>query len=159
MKIIVASDTHGSNSYLIRALKEAGPVDWLLFAGDGERDLNQIGKKFPGLQIRAVAGNCDSYPVSPWEQLLEFGGKRLFLTHGHRYGVKRDLLRLILKGREIGADLIVFGHTHLPVITQEAGMLLLNPGSLSAYARKPSYGWIEIKPDGISPEIKYIHPV
>ena len=156
MKIMIVSDTHGRNSYLIRALEEAESVDWLLFAGDGESDLIQLEKRFTRLKIRAVAGNCDSFPVSPWELLLEFSGKRLFLTHGHRYGVKRDLLRLILKGRELGADLIVFGHTHLPVITQESGMLLLNPGSLSGYARKPSYGWIEIGPDSISPEIRYI---
>ena len=45
-------------------------------------------------------------------------------------GVKSGLTQLIGKGLEVGATVILFGHTHLPAVVSSAGMLLVNPGAL-----------------------------
>ena len=158
MRILVVSDTHGNYHLLNRILKTAGTVDLFLHAGDGGNDLLQVAQDFPSLSVQGVTGNCDYFSAHPQELLFEVGGKKIFLTHGHQYGVKRDLLRLILKGKESGAELIIFGHTHLPLFEQAHGLFIFNPGSLSRYSlgRSPSYGEIEIGPDGIKPDVKFL---
>jgi len=156
MRLLVVSDTHGNYQLLHRLLQSAGAFDLFIHAGDSGNDLLQLERDFPNLPRYAVAGNCDPFSRLPRELLFQVGGRRIFLTHGDRYGVKYDLLRLVLQGKENRADLVIFGHTHLPLVEASDGMLLLNPGSLS-YSRgggKHSYGWVEIGPGGINAEIR-----
>lgn len=157
MRILVVSDTHGNYQLLRQVVKAAGSVDLLLHAGDGSSDLSKLTREFPTLSLAAVAGNCDPFSNQPRELLLDVGGKKLFLTHGDRYQVKWDLLRLYLEGQERGADLIVFGHTHRPLINNERGILLFNPGSLSRNntGESPSYGWLELGPGGFEPKLVF----
>lgn len=158
MRILVVSDTHGNYQLLCKLLNTVEPFDLFLHAGDSGNDLLQLERNFPSLPRHAVAGNCDPLSSLPRELLLEAGRKRILLTHGDRYGVKHDLLRLTLKGKASRADLIVFGHTHRPLIEHSQGIILFNPGSLGTYhsKRKYSYGWVEIGPDEIKPEIRLI---
>ncbi|NLC53336.1 MAG: metallophosphoesterase [Firmicutes bacterium] len=157
MRILVVRDTHGNYRLLRQVVKAAGPVDLLLHAGDGSSDLTKLAREFPAHSLAAVAGNCDPFSTQPRELLLNVGGQKLFLTHGDRYQVKWDLLRLFLEGQERGADLIVFGHTHCPLINYEQGILLFNPGSLSRNNRGegPSYGWLELGPGGFEPKLVF----
>ena len=122
MKLCIFSDSHG-RAELVKKLPAA---DAYLFCGDGLGDLENV----PG-PVYAVAGNCDWPGRAPDQLLLELGGRRILLTHGHRYRVKFDLYRLYLAAREQQADLAVFGHTHLPTCREEDGVLMLNPGALS----------------------------
>ena len=158
LRILVVSDTHGNYQLLRQVVKEAGSVDLLIHAGDGSSDLTKLARDFPALSLAAVAGNCDPFSTRPRELLLNMGGQKIFLTHGDRYQVKWDLLRLSLEGQERGANLIVFGHTHSPLINYERGILLFNPGSLSRnnMGANPSYGWLELGPDGFKPKLVYI---
>lgn len=158
MRILVVSDTHGNYQLLHKLLTTVGPFDLLIHAGDGGNDLLQLARDFPDLPRYAVAGNCDPFSRLPRELCFEAGGQRIFLTHGDRYGVKHDLLRLALKGKASQADLVIFGHTHLPLLDQSHGVMLLNPGSLGSCRgeRKHSYGWVEIGPDGMNPEIRFM---
>ena len=135
-----------------------GPIERLVHAGDGASDLFQLERDFPDLPRSAVAGNCDPFSGLPRELLFVVEGRRIFLTHGDRYGVKHDLLRLTLKGKASQADLVIFGHTHRPFLAESDGMMLLNPGSLGSYRGegRQSYGWVEIGPDGINAELRTI---
>lgn len=148
MRIGVLGDIHGNLSGLERALRIMGPVDRLLFTGDGYREIIRAKLSF-GFPIVGVAGNCDLSTEYPVEQNFQLEGHQVMLTHGHRYGVKQGLTTIGLAGLERGMSLIVFGHTHLPLNTEWEGIKLFNPGTLCperAY-RGVTYGIIEIDQD------------
>jgi putative phosphoesterase len=158
MRILVVSDTHGNYPLLAQVVKAAGMVDLLVHAGDGGNELIYLARDFPALSYVAVAGNCDPFSSLPRELVFSAGGHQLFLTHGDRYRVKQDLLRLFLEGQDRKARAIIFGHTHRPLIHYEQGILLFNPGSLyrNNAGEKPSYGWLTLGPDGIRPKLEFI---
>ena len=133
MKILVMSDSHTDVDTMEEIAKRENP-GLLLHLGDHERDARALASRCPDLDIRMVSGNTDFAPAAPNELLFEIDGVRVFMTHGHLYGVKRGLQRLRLKGRSVGADLVLFGHTHLPFLDQAPGFWLLNPGSVGKKA-------------------------
>ncbi|MCB6949730.1 YfcE family phosphodiesterase, partial [Roseburia faecis] len=54
----------------------------------------------------------------------------MFVTHGHHYNVKMTLLNLSYKAKEVGADFVFFGHSHILGAELIENTLFLNPGSL-----------------------------
>ncbi|MEG0145820.1 MAG: metallophosphoesterase family protein, partial [Clostridia bacterium] len=52
------------------------------------------------------------------------------LTHGNTYRVKQGLLMLAYGAREVGADIVLYGHTHIPSVDRDGPLLLINPGAL-----------------------------
>jgi len=130
MRIGVVSDTHGMLDFLDCALAKMGQVDALIHLGDYTSDVPYI-QRHTQLQVYSVSGNCDAPDSAPGERVIVCDGVRLFLTHGHRYGVKRDGLRLIYRANELGCSAALYGHTHQPELNYECGVLLINPGSLS----------------------------
>jgi len=135
-----------------------GPIDLLLHAGDGPQDLAGWRQANPGIPLRAVAGNCDPGSGQPEEVLFSLGPWKIFLTHGHRYGVKGGLDTLKARGRSIGADLVIFGHTHQPEKIDEQDLILFNPGSLSptrAYYGQ-SYGLLNLEEERLTLSLHYL---
>ena len=129
--IFVFSDSHGHPlPPHIAAIAEES--DLVFFLGDGAQSVGDLAlhKNFYG-----VRGNCDSLPL-PEELVVEEEGVKMLLTHGHKYGVKNDLLSLSLHAEELRCRLAFFGHTHLPVIEETPGLTLVNPGSSSC----PAFG-------------------
>ena len=63
---------------------------------------------FPEIKFFIVRGNCDydDYKTKD-EMTVELEGVKIFLTHGHLYGVKRDYSYIEEKGYEEGADIVV----------------------------------------------------
>ena len=59
------------------------------------------------------------------------GGKKIWLTHGHNYYVSLDLKVIEQEAVARGMDIVMFGHTHRPVIIVEDNITLINPGSIS----------------------------
>lgn len=162
MRAGVVSDIHGSYDHLLLAVAAMGPIDLLIHAGDGWSDLVRWRGEHPGIRVEMVAGNCDlfgGYPADyPLEAVFNLGRWKLFLTHGHLYGAKTDLHRLVLRGREVGADLVVFGHTHRPAKIEWHGLTLFNPGALSRTRchGRPSYGLIEAGAEGLEIALRYL---
>ena len=155
MRVIVFSDSHGTLVFASRALREAGQVDLILHAGDHCRDGLKLAAE-TGLPVRAVAGNCDRPGEGPLEELLELEGHKILLAHGHRVGGPGLWQsRLLARAKELGAGAVVFGHTHAAQITREGGILLFNPGSITTPRDqiRPSYGILEVAPEGITPYI------
>ena len=117
MRFLVCSDSHGRVSSLIDMLERAHtrrfPADAVFFLGDGLRDLAYLSDA--GLPIFRVAGNCDLFRTdAPDEELLTFDGYRILLTHGDRYSVKSGEERLIAAAAGKNADIVLYGHTHVP---------------------------------------------
>lgn len=130
MKILVFSDSHGNTAHMERTVALMRP-DQVLHLGDVARDAWALARRFPQLPVTWVAGNCDGPGTGdPEQQLLTLEGRRILMTHGHRYQVKLSPYRAILAAREAGARILLFGHTHNPVCFQEGGLWVMNPGSV-----------------------------
>jgi putative phosphoesterase len=154
LRVIVFSDSHGELANALQALKEAGPVDLVIHAGDFYRDAFNLAAEIK-VPTRAVLGNCDPYGEGPLELLLELSGKKILLVHGHAFGYENRNAKLLARAKATGADAVVFGHSHRAEITGEDGILLFNPGSISKPRDTggPSYGILEIDKEGIKPAI------
>lgn len=147
MRIGLVSDTHGDRAAIEKAVKQAGPVDQWLHAGDHVRDAVYL-RKLTGIPVHAVAGNCDAVETELPEQFLTMEGCPIMLTHGHRYKVKHGLQELLWWACRYEAKVVVFGHTHNALIKREGDLLIINPGS-PAFPRgggSPSFGLLDILP-------------
>lgn len=102
-------------------------------------------------QFYQVAGNCDWGSSLPLEGELKVADKTIFFVHGHEYRVKTNLQQIKMEARKRNADIVLFGHTHLPITEYDDELYLLNPGSLQ-YA-DGTYGIIDITDAGISVQI------
>jgi len=133
IRIAVFSDTHGDFSNIGKARAQLGRLDWLLHAGDHLADADRVGSSLgvDRKRVHAVVGNCDYPTVQPLQTTLTVQGVQILMTHGHKYGVKDDLQSVLLLGQAARAQIVIFGHTHIPLALEEEGILLLNPGSLS----------------------------
>ena len=162
MDILVVSDTHGKSARLTEVMAKTG-ADVLLFLGDGLRDLSVIDEA--AVTLRAVRGNCDWFCATdlPLSRVEVFGGVRIFMTHGHALGVKGSISHAVAAAAAADADVLLYGHTHIPhEQTLGAGTVLENgevltkpllvvcPGSLGDPARgKPSFATLTIRQNGI----------
>lgn len=149
MRILVVSDSHG-DPWAIRQAMEAQPTaSVVLHLGDGSRDMEDVAMSYPDRTVYQVRGNCDfsSGTMIPYARDESLGGRKVFMTHGHLYGVKSDLYRVTCAARERGADILLFGHTHIPLATYDDGLYILNPGSVG-YG-DGTYGLIDITPAGV----------
>jgi putative phosphoesterase len=124
MKVAIISDSHG-NKIGIDYLFKNYTFDYLIHTGDGVGDL----KLYSNLEnVITVSGNCDIFSSEVEEKIVDICDKKIFVTHGHKYGVKGGLDRLIARGRECGADIVLYGHTHNANYMYEDNMLIINPG-------------------------------
>lgn len=145
-RLLVLSDSHNSREAIERTLKaERDNIDALIFLGDGLRDLELALTAYPRLRAYAVAGNCDYGAMEPNDGLAAFDQVVVFYTHGHMYGVKYDLDTLAEAAAARGAELALFGHTHIPLEEKRGNVLLFNPGSCGrCYTGPNTYGVITL---------------
>ncbi len=123
MRVGVISDTHGSLPAAVHDVF-AG-VDRILHAGDiGNEDvITELETIAP---VTAVSGNTDPAQIGfthPERASVAIGGVRFLV--GHIYA------ELVRPGIPADVDVVVFGHTHVPRVEHNHGLLLLNPGSAS----------------------------
>ena len=143
MKLLVLSDSHGMVQYMHAAIRQEAP-DYVIHLGDYVRDAEQLRYELPMVPIAAVRGNCDYADLDTQEQkLIEYGGIRVLMVHGHSYGVKNGLLRYYMAAKENQVDVALFGHTHRAYCEEKEGLWLLNPGSCG-YG-KPTCGIVVIE--------------
>ncbi|MBE5787630.1 MAG: phosphodiesterase [Clostridiales bacterium] len=158
MKWMIASDLHGS-AHFCRELLEAyrrERADRLILLGDvlyhGPRNdlpleynpkavielLNPLSDS-----ILCVRGNCDSevdqmvlsFPIMADYALLPLEKRLIFITHGHKYHA--DALPPLHKG-----DILLHGHTHVPVCRRHGGIVYMNPGSAAIPKEGSSPGYM-----------------
>ena len=146
MKIGVISDTHGNVPAFRRALELFSGADLIIHAGDvlyhPPRLSIQDGYDIPAfvdllnnspIPILIAQGNCDP---QVYEELLdipsqspcvvaEMSGARIVANHGHL--LTREMMANL--GRKYKANYVISGHTHVPVLEDVGGVILMNPGS------------------------------
>lgn len=159
-KILVLSDSHG-NPHIIQSIISTfgSSCDAICFCGDGIFDFVEVlemgfcdkdfGNKIPPV-LYFVRGNGDNSTATvftdqrisftiPEFQEITIAGKKIFLTHGHRYGVYYGIKELRAEAISRDCDVVLYGHTHVPNAQQsqvskdgrKKTLEILNPGSCS----------------------------
>ncbi len=148
MKILVFSDSHGNN-FMMQSIVNMHKPDKVLHLGDHNSDAIWL-KSQTGCDVVFVAGNCDIGSSSPLLKVLNVCGKTVFMAHGHKLGVKYGCDSFIAEARALGADIALFGHTHVPCYSFDGRLHVMNPGSISQprQGSRESYGIIEIDETG-----------
>ena len=151
-RILIFSDTHNQINSCIRLLMNMKNVDAVIHAGDCVSDAEDLHYAFPDIPMYYVRGNNDFLSGAPDKLTVTIGGKRILIVHGHNERVKYDLSLSTLteKGEAANADLVVFGHTHMPRTEYRGKMIILNPGSVR-FTR--TYAVAEIEDDVLKTSI------
>ncbi len=146
LRLLVLSDSHRDSFALVRALRLHREADAVFFLGDGEEDFFSPGVQalLTDKKVTALAGNCDVCSALPKEALVPLFGKRIFALHGHTRFVKHGFSMLEEEAASRRADLVLYGHTHVPRTAYENGVHYLCPGSVHA----GDYGLVDITDDG-----------
>lgn len=147
MKLMIASDIHGSEYFCERMLAcyDKEQASKLLLLGDilyhGPRNDLPRGYHPKGVirllnerkeELLCVRGNCDAevdqmvleFPILSDSMILYLGERMVFATHGHLYNT--DSMPMLKKG-----DILLHGHTHVQAFTEVGDYIYMNPGSIS----------------------------
>lgn len=160
-KILVVSDNHRKLDNIYQLLEENPDISYFIHLGDSEGSEDAIRTHLPkGCESYFVQGNNDFFAYLPKEIEMRLGKERLFLTHGHLYGVGFDLQGLADEARARNCSMALFGHTHRPFSRMVNGVLCINPGSINfprQENRKQSYAMFYLDKKGnLRTEAKYI---
>lgn len=158
MKCLCFSDSHGTSAYISRALEMHPDAELVFFLGDGLSDIDRFVYDRTKAWL-AVRGNCDLVGdiggslVKKVDSITLYG-KKIVFTHGDLYGAKYGTDGIVSLAREMDADIVLFGHTHLPLEKYlsdgEKPLYLFNPGSIGVpYRSETSYGIIDITDKGV----------
>lgn len=150
-RVGLISDTHGLIRPEVHQALEG--VELILHAGDvgGDEILDELSVIAP---VHAVSGNTDE-PGNPRLRAsidMTIDGVRIHVSHGHELGVPKPEKLLT----RYAADVIVYGHTHSPLVVKADGRLVVNPGAAgpARFDFKPSVAVLEIA-DG-KPEVRLV---
>lgn len=150
MKILVVSDTHGRDAKLEEVLEQVKPIDMLIHCGDVEGSEDYI-EALAECPVHIVSGNNDFFSDLEREEVFWIGAHKVFLTHGHYYYVSMSTQNIRQEAQERGCDVVLFGHTHRPLVEEQKGVTVCNPGSLSyprQEGRRPSFLIMELDKNG-----------
>jgi putative phosphoesterase len=151
VRVGVISDTHG----LLRpeALKALQRAEHILHAGDvgDPAILDALRAIAP---VTAIRGNIDEGgPCShlPPTELVELAGHSIYMLH--------DVKKIDLNPEAAGISVVVFGHSHKPLVEWRRGVLFLNPGSAGPrrFQLPVTVAWLLIESDKLSAEVVHLN--
>ena len=146
MKVLIVSDTHRNEDNLIEVLEKEKNLDLLIHCGDVEGAEDEI-EHYAGCKTVFVAGNNDFFSRLPREMELQVEGMKVWVTHGHNYYVNTNPEYIRKEARIRNMDIVLYGHTHRPIIEKKEDLIVINPGSLTyprQEGRRPSYAVLEL---------------
>lgn len=152
MRVMIVSDTHRKHENLEAALTQAGHIDLLIHLGDAEGCEDYI-EALASCPVEIVAGNSDFFSPLDSEREITIGKYKVLITHGHYYNVNASIENIKKEARSRGFDMVMFGHTHRPVIDRNGRIAAINPGSLSyprQEGKQPSYIMMETDGEGMA---------
>ena len=141
MRLAIISDTHmprGARRLPDACVERLRAADLILHAGDFVarevlRELEALGP------VAAVHGNVDEAALReahPAERVVDAAGARIALVHDA--GPARGRLER-MRRRFPDAHAVVFGHSHIPLLEEDEGLVLFNPGSPTDRRRQPRH--------------------
>jgi uncharacterized protein len=158
LRVLVVSDTHipdFAKQLPAVVLEEARRSDLVLHAGDvtSRAVLEELATHAP---VHVAIGNNDGPEISRWggrlEVHLELEGVHIAMLHDSGPAKAREGR---MRRRFPDADIVVFGHSHIPIDAEVDGLRLFNPGSPTWKRRQPlpTYGVLEIGDGRVSSRI------
>jgi|YNPMSStandDraft_1061717.scaffolds.fasta_scaffold03518_5 hypothetical protein len=151
MKVLVLSDTHlpeRAKDLPKKLYQELENVSLIIHAGDFTEWW--VFERLQGFApLKAVRGNMDAREVKeklPEKDIFEFEGVRIGLIHG--YGSPAETRRRVEEAfRDENPKLIVYGHTHQPLVEEVGDVTWLNPGSPTDFVFAPffSFAYLEVE--------------
>jgi putative phosphoesterase len=144
-RALIISDSHGLTSE-VEQVCSMYSHDVIFHCGDFCVDES----KSPFNQMILVKGNNDYFSKVPIERKVNWEGLHIGITHGHTYHVNQSLMGLKYKALEDKIDVVLFGHTHLPVCIHEEGVIFMNPGSMKQARgfKVPTYALLDVEKQG-----------
>lgn len=130
MRVLIISDSHGETKRFDKAIVAFEP-DMIIHLGDIERDVEYLEAVYPHIPVEAVVGNNDPWVRREAEKVIELEGIKIFMTHGHLYGVWDKGFRIAQRAEELGCSVALFGHSHVPVNEVYGFVRAFNPGSIA----------------------------
>ena len=159
MKAIVFSDSHNS-VWLMNDLvdKFRSKIDCIIHLGDCTEDTSDF--EIKGIKLFQVRGNNDYDSMYPSERTITLAGKMIYMTHGHRQRVYYGTDTLYYTAAQEQADIALFGHTHMPYLENEGGIIIMNPGSISLPrgGNERSFAFITIENNKITASVMAAYP-
>lgn len=153
-KILVVSDSHGKNDNLKKAIEVFGhkgrELDMLIHLGDIQCPEDNI-TGLVNCPVEIVRGNNDMNPNLPATKLIRIADETALITHGHRYGCYMGTDQMKELAEANGASIVLYGHTHVPMLELHSKIKVMNPGSISLprqEGHRPTYLVITIEDDG-----------
>lgn len=156
----VVADTHGSASGrrwdvdLIASFLRRAKVDLVLHAGDAGHPsvLLALAEIAPVASVRGNADPLELIEALPDRVWIEVGARTVLLMHGHH---GKTAIRAARAAAAPDIDLIVFGHSHQPLIDTEGTTILFNPGSHTERRWNPHFGigLIAVSDEKIEPDL------
>ena len=95
-----------------------------------------------------MCGNCDGPDAQPEELELTLQGHKIMMTHGHPYHVKLGSAWVVRTAQERGAEVLLFGHTHIPLVDRVGSLWVMNPGTIQGLGQT-TYGVMTLEQDKI----------
>ena len=144
MKILVVSDSHGRWGALYNVIQSYPDAKVVIHLGDGHDDLERIRPEFTDRVMVSVAGNCDCFAPSGVRSsaAITLDDKVIFYTHGHNYRVKSGESLVEQAARSRGADICLYGHTHIPKFIDNGEYIYINTGSVSIPKENSEHSYI-----------------
>ena len=150
-KILICSDIHGALENFRAAFEEEAPLDLVLIAGDLGLERWKIDQVTGVTACAIVQGNNDRlrHPDLPVKREFTYEGKRFYMTHGHTMGVRNGVPRKFMAlTRNLGADIVVFGHSHSYFEETVDGVMYLNPGAMAGNVITYTFTYMVLTIDG-----------
>lgn len=143
IKIGVLSDTHLSrptDDFKVTIAKVFSDVDMIIHAGDMTGLL--VHEFLSNWDLQAVSGNMDDHDLSailPEKRIETVAGRRIGVMHGKGppFYIER-----IVEQEFVDVDIIIFGHSHIPLYKKRGDVYLINPGS---YRSSRTVGILELE--------------
>jgi uncharacterized protein len=149
----------GARRLPVECLRRLGAADLILHAGDvvAAGVLEELAQLAP---VQAVAGNMDEpalLAALPERRMVDVGGARIGMVHVPGPAVGRGER---LAGAFPGCDAVVYGHTHVPDVSQAGAVWILNPGSPTERRGSPVHSMLmlEVGAGEIRPELVTLSP-
>ena len=142
MRVALIADTHlprGDRELSPRCVEEIAAADLLLHAGDIRTEATLAWLRTLGTPVQAVRGNVDSPQLAdslPEEVSVELEGVVVSMLHDAG-PAKGRLARMHDRFPE--SDVVLFGHSHMPLHEERDGFQIFNPGSPTERRRAPAH--------------------
>ncbi len=152
IRVVLLTDSHGAFTDVYNIIEREKP-DKIIFTGDGISQIKELSYVFSDVDFHMVKGNCDIFERERNEiEIFDLAGKKVMITHGHLFGVKRKMELLERVAEENGVNIVCFGHTHKEYELEKNKIIYFNPGAFE----DGKYAILSIENDMVSFERKQI---